>query len=55
MFIGLESAVQASKGGKKPIVLPSCDPYEPQQWSAWQDIPKGVTVAYFGGNQQLPN
>ena len=47
----LEGAMQLSKGGKQPIVLPSYDTYEPQQGPARQDMHKGtissnhVTVA----------
>lgn len=34
------------------MVLFSCDTYEPEKLSAWQDIPKGIVVALNGGYQQ---
>lgn len=40
-----ESAMQASKGGNQPKVLPSYDVYESQQAPAEHDIPKGMVLA----------
>lgn len=28
-----------ARGREKEPTLPSCEPYELQQWLAWQDIP----------------
>lgn len=52
-----ESTIQASKEGEQTILLPIYDDYEPQQWLAQPDNPKGTIVAcmleYKHGNQQL--
>jgi hypothetical protein len=38
-------AIQASKGWKQPVVLPSHEAREPQQCPARHDSPKGTVVA----------
>jgi hypothetical protein len=49
-----ENTVQAAKGGKELIGLPSCNIHEPQQWLSWH---KGDTKwqSHVSGNQWLPN
>jgi hypothetical protein len=42
---GPGSTMQASKGGRLPTDLPSCDAHEPQWWPAWHNNPKGLVVA----------
>lgn len=45
--------MQVSKGEKQSVSLPTCDTNEPQQLSAWQDIPNGTVVALNPGCYQL--
>ena len=45
VFMILEDAIQASKGWKQPVVLPSHEAREPQQCPARHDSPKGTVVA----------
>lgn len=42
-----EDAVQAGKARKHSILLPRWDTCEPQQWSIWKDVPKGITVVTY--------
>lgn len=37
----LEGAVQASRGGKQPIVMAGDDTYEPPPSLVWHNNPKG--------------
>lgn len=49
-------AVQAARGVDKSMVLLIFDTYEPQQWPAWKDSPKGILVLLISArNQQLSN
>lgn len=43
-FHRTRGAVQAAKGVEKSIVLLIFGTYEPQQWPAWKDSPRGVIV-----------
>lgn len=44
-----ECTLQASKGEKKPKVVPICKAYEPQQWLALEDISKVTVAILFWG------
>lgn len=46
--------MQAAKGKMQSTILPSCDAYEPQHWSACEGTPKcAVVVLTFWWDQQL--
>lgn len=46
-FIETEVAMQATKGEKQTVILPSYEDYEPWRWPAWQDIPNGAMLAFI--------
>lgn len=53
IFNGTKSSMQASKGGKQQIVLPSYDAYKPQQ-PICHDNPKDTIMAYIPWQQPTP-
>jgi hypothetical protein len=52
--MGMEVAVQATKGGKQSKALSCCKMYESSQGPEWHNIPKSEIVE-LDSNQLLPN